>query len=91
MTINQQLTAFFVNKYNEDNSRLKYIVDYEVPKLSIIPIYKQFLKEEILVPIEKLNYEEKEILRQELLKHNIPVTQISAKILHTIKFINANS
>lgn len=91
ISIDQQLTAFFVSKYNEDKSTLKFCVDMEVPKITIGHTYKQFVKEELLIPIEKLPDEEKETLRQELIKLDIPVTKFSAKILHTIKFINNNS
>lgn len=91
ISINQQLTAFFVSRYNGDNSRLKFIVDGSVSKVSIVPIYNQFIKEKMLTPVERLSDEEKEEIRQELLKYDIPLTVISAKILHTIKFINENS
>lgn len=95
MTIANDLVSFYIGMYNTGKVSLMLLFTTGVSKDVFLTTYRSFIKEEILIPIEKLPNEEKLKLVSECketgLNFSNETLTNSAKILHTIKFINANS
>lgn len=93
MTVNDNLSAFFVTMYNKNNLSATFLFESYVPNYVLIKTYKNFVREKILTPIEDILIEEKIKLWEECKATGVEKNKIvdAAKILHTIKFINENS
>lgn len=93
-SITFNLSALFVSMYQKEKTALKFIIEGAVPKIIMISLYNFLLREE-MPPIETLSEEDKILLVHECRETGLQFTNEtltnSAKILHTIKFINANS
>lgn len=85
------MVGYFIAMYNDRKIPIEFLLEGAVSKEVFLSFYRSCVSEKSIPPIENLPEEDKENLRNELIEVNIPVTQISAKILHTIKYINANS
>lgn len=96
MSIDNGLAVMFVNHYNDANKRgVKYIPCTDVAKEVMLRLYKRFVSDKTVVPIEELSQEEKQSLVDEyrlVEKEYTNETLIeSSKILYTIRLINDNS
>lgn len=93
MTIYDQLTVFFIEMIKRDETALGFVLTSVVPVKVFISMYKLFIKENGLIPIENLLVEDKMKLWNECKATGISKDKIvdAAKILHTLKFINENS
>lgn len=95
MKVEFSLSAMYLTMYQKDKKYLKDFIECTVPRETLLKVYSLFVKEENILPIEKLPELEKVALVNECRETGINFTNInlinSAKILHTLKFINANS
>ncbi len=95
MTVTNDLVAFYLGMYNSGQVSLTLLFSIGVAKDVFISTYKSFIKEGILTPVESLPTEEKVSLVSECKETGLNFSNQSltdsAKILHTIKFINENS
>jgi hypothetical protein len=95
MTIANDLVSFYLGLYNTGKVSLMLLFTTGVAKEVFLSTYRSFVNDEILVSIESLPTEEKLKLVSECRETGLNFSNEtlinSAKILHTIKFINANS
>ena len=88
------MSAFFLSIYSKDKNNLVFILESYVPKFIMSKIYIIMVKDKELTPIESIDRSEKESLVRECRSTGIFFTNErlieSAKILHTLKFINEN-
>lgn len=95
LTIENNLVGFYLSMYNAGTASLLLLIDTPVSKEVFLSTYKNFIKEKLIEPIEKLPEENKKELVKECRDTGLSFTNESlinsAKILHTIKFINDNS
>lgn len=89
------LSAMYVTMYKSNKASLTNFLHSLVARQTMIKIYNLFVKEENVIPIEKLPKEDKELLVKECRDTGLKFTNATlieaSKILHTLKFINANS
>lgn len=89
-----ELSIYFVSFYNRTGNLL-FLISSHVPKITMLHLYDTFIMENSITPIEKLPEENKRQLVKECRETGWDFTNASlissAKILHTIKFINENS
>lgn len=95
------LSALYVGMYKKERvmgikiNYLQHIIDSVISKKVMLLIYRDLIKDKWLTPIEDLPTYEKQQLVNECRDTGLFFTNEtlirSAKILHTIKFINANS
>lgn len=95
MSINDNMTAFYAAGYLRDKKAFRCYSTMSVTKLTIIPTYFKMLRDYGLVPIEQLPVEQKKELVDEVNESgkfftNETLTD-AARMLHTLKFINANT
>lgn len=94
MSPTYELSVYFVSYYNKTGNLL-FIISSHVPKITMLNLYDIFIREKSILPIELLPKENKISLVKECRDTGLEFTNKtlinSAKILHTIKFINANS
>lgn len=97
MNVDVELCSFFVSFYNAKKKEgIVFIPNIEVAKDVMGRLYKQYIHEGILIPIQDLMIEEKTELTDECRQvkgafyTNESLTS-SCMILHLIKFINNNS
>lgn len=91
--VNVALTGLFVNIYNKYKGENKtYIPNTSVAKITMIQVYESFIKEGILISIEKLSFEDKMSLVDECRATGATFTNETliqqSKILHVIRTIN---
>lgn len=95
ITVENNLVAFYLGMYNTGKITLGFLFTIGVSKEVFLATYKMLLKDGSLQPIEKLPEDEKKELVSECKTAELNFTNSTlidaAKILHTIKFINANS
>lgn len=90
-----KLSGFFYQMYKWDKSTLSFLFEGCVPKQVMLSTYRIFVEVDGLIPIELLDVEEKVKLANEC--REVPISfnnkklKDAAKILHTLKFIDANS
>jgi len=91
MTVDFNLSAFFVGIYNKNKSSLDFLIESAVPKDVMKKVYETLIKDG-LVPIEKLPDEQKKELVKECRETGLTFTNQTlieaAMILHTIKTIS---
>ncbi len=95
ISVENNLVAFYLGMLNNGTASLNLIISTGVSKDVFLYTYKKFINDKTFLPIEELPKEEKEILVKECIDTGLNFTNEtlinSAKILHTIKFINENS
>lgn len=95
MTATNSLTAMYVTMYNESPKVLLHIIESEVSKTIMLQTYRMLVNDGSMPEIEKIPIPDKIKLVDECritgMVFNTKSLTDSAKILHTIKFINANS
>lgn len=97
MYVNDTLCAFFVTMFNKckDDEAIKFFFEGAVPQDIFLSIYKTFIKENGLIPIEDLPKEKKIELTTECRKTGLNFTNETltnaCRILYTLNFINENS
>lgn len=89
------MTAFYAAGYLRDRKAFRCYSTMAVPRITIIPTYYKFIKDYGLIPIEQLPVEEKKQLVDEVNESgkfftNETLTD-AARMLHALKFINANT
>jgi len=88
MRIEEELLVIFVQYYNKTK-----VVPYSyVAKFAILKMYNQFVREQLLIPIEDLKQEDKMKLFNTVKEKNKPKTKqeiiSTCKILSVINLIN---
>ena len=95
MNIQIELTSKFVEMYNVDSNGFCFIISAVVPKKILLKTYEIFVRDEIILPIEILNKEDKMKLvdkcRETGLKFTNQSLSDAARILHTLNLINENT
>lgn len=95
MNVIDNLAAFYISMFNGGRVSLGFLFTIEVSKEVFLSTYKKFVNDKILIPIEELPEEKKKELIKECrstgLKFSNQTLTNSARILHTLKFINENS
>ena len=92
--VTNNLTVFFLDMFKKDTSTLPFLFESYVPKDVLLSTYKALVYDKSLVPIEYLPVEEKiklvEQCKETGIKFDNRKLTSSARILHTLKFINEN-
>ena len=95
MNIQIELTSKFVEMSKVDNNGFCFVISAGVPKKILLKTYEIFVRDEIILPIEILNKEEKIKLvdkcRETGLKFTNQTLSDSERILHTLNLINENT
>ena len=95
MNVQIELSSLFVEMSNVDNNGFCFVISAVVPKKILLRTYEMFVRDEILLPIEILNKEDKIKLVCKCRETGIKFTNQSlsdaARILHTLNLINENS
>lgn len=85
----------YVSMYNEEPKVLFHIVESQASKTIMLQTYRLLIQDNSLQEIEKIPIDDKIKLVDECRSTGMAFSNKSltdaAKILHTIKFINANS
>lgn len=95
MTVVNNLVAFYLGMYNTKSVSLMLLISTSVSIEVFLSIYKTFVAEKVIPPIEELPKEEKLKLvdecRQTGLKFTNETLTNSARILYVLKYINDNA
>lgn len=95
MNVYDELSVFFIKMIDENKTSLGFVLTSVVPVKTFNSLYNLFVKENGLVPIDKLDENKKIELVKECKNTGKSFTNTSlinaAKVLHTLKFIKDNS
>lgn len=95
MTPTNSLTAMYVNMYKENPKVLFHIIGSQASKLVMLQTYRMLVNDGSMQEIENIPIFEKIKLVDECRATGTPFNNQNltdaARILHTIKFINANN